>query len=253
VYGDAGVVVPETAYVRVSINGEPRGVYLLVETTDRDFLERRFGDGGGILYEGAYGTDLRAADAPRFELDEGKDPDRAALNRLIQAVEASGDTVLYGQDALVDTPSFLSMMAVAAVISDWDNYYTANNYRIYWNPRTRRWSFIPTGIDQSFTKDETTAFGAKSVLFRKCLESRRCTSDYAAAVRRVVDRFGGLDLPRRMDALVSLLDEPIKADPKRPYSTATMSSAREKMRRFIEARPGVIRQELDRATASRPD
>ena len=60
VYAAAGVAVPETGYVRLTVNGQDRGL-LNVETIDAHFLERRFGDSGGILYEGAYGVDLRRA------------------------------------------------------------------------------------------------------------------------------------------------------------------------------------------------
>jgi spore coat protein CotH len=248
VYADAGVIVPETTYVRLTVNEQPYGLYLLVETIDRGFLSRRFGNATGILYEGAYGTDLRTGDEEKFELDEGKDPGRKQLARLIRAVEAPGDGVFYGTDALIDTRSFLSMMAVAVLVADWDNYYSANNYRIYWNPATSRWFFIPTGIDQTFVKEEVSIFGGRGVLFRKCLGSRRCSGEYLATVGRVADRFERLNLTERMDALVAVIDEAAKADPKRRYSSAAMDNARKKMRRFIAHRPDRIRFLLQRAT-----
>jgi spore coat protein CotH len=244
VYADAGVTVPETTYVRLTVNEQPYGLYLLVETIDRGFLTRRFGNDTGILYEGAYGTDLRAGDEEKFELDEGKDPGRDQLTRLIRAVEASGDGVFYGGHALIDTRSFLSMMAVAVLVADWDNYYRANNYRIYWNPAVSRWFFIPTGIDQTFVKEETSVFGGHGILFRKCLESSRCRGEYVATVRRVTDRFEQLNLTDRMDKLLAVIDAAAKADPKRGYSSRAMENARKKMRRFIAARPEHIRSLL---------
>jgi hypothetical protein len=134
------------------------------------------------------------------------------------------------------------MMAASVTLADWDNYYSSNNYRIYWNPSTRRWHFIPTGIDQTFGADSTTVFGGSGVLFQKCLASDRCTNDYARAVRDVTDRFERLALQTRMDALLSLIDEPSRVDPKRPYDDATMRTAREAMRTFVDRQPARVRQ-----------
>jgi spore coat protein CotH len=249
VYEAAGVAVPRTGYVRLMVNGQDYGLYLNVETIDPLFLERRFGDAAGILYEGAYGVDLREKDVEKFQLHEGSDPDHAQLLALIHAVEAPGDGVFYGADAPVDTKEFLSMMAAAMLLDDWDNYYAANNYRIFWSAATRRWSFIPTGIDQTFGGYATTVYGAAGVLFMRCLKSDRCRTDYLAEVRDVAGRFQHLGLATRMDALLSVIDAPSRADPKRPYDDDVMQRAREAMRRFIDNQPARVLEQLPRAGA----
>jgi CotH protein len=245
VYAAAGVPVPETSYARVTLDGEPYGLYLLVETVDRQFLRRQFGDDSGILYEGAYGSDLNEGDAEKFDLDEGADPNRAMLKQLIHAVASKGEAVFYGESALVDTPSFVSMMAVAVLINDWDNYYRSNNYRIYWNPAARRWYFIPTGLDQTFTHHEVKLFGGTGTLFRKCLEFARCRQDYLAAVERTVDLFERLQLAAAMDHLFAAIGPAANADPKKPYDADAMASARRRMRQLIADRPAQVRKDLD--------
>jgi len=244
VYEAAGVKVPATGYARVSVNGEAYGLYLNLETIDRRFLKRQFGDDQGILYEGEYGVDLRAADVEKFQLDEGKDPDRAQLKTLIRALDAAGDDVFYGTPPLVDTRSFLAMMAAGTLLEDWDNYYQANNYRIYWNPSASRWVFIPTGIDQIFGSGTTAVFGAKGLLFQKCLSSERCTHEYAATVGDVADRFERLGLLARMDALLAVIDAAAQEDPKKYYDAAKMTIARDAMRTFIANRPDRVRAAL---------
>jgi hypothetical protein len=244
VYEAAGVLVPATGYARVSFNGQAYGLYLNVETIDRRFLKRQFGDDGGIMYEAAYGVDLRAADAGRFELQEGKDPGRAQLKTLIRALDAPGDDVFYGRNPLVDAPSFLGMIAAGTLLEDWDNYYRSNNYRIYWNPSAGRWVFIPTGIDQTFVPNSTTVFGATGLLFQKCLSSERCTEEYAAKVREVADRFEGLGLPARIDALLAVIGAASQEDPKKAYDAAKMDAARDAMRVFIATRPDQVRAAL---------
>ena len=244
VYEAAGVTVPATGYARVSVNGQAYGLYLNLETIDTQFLKRRFGDDRGILYEGAYGVDLRAADAEKFQLHEGKDADRAQLKTLIRALDAPGDDVFYGAPPQVDTRSFLGMMAAGALLDDWDNYYPSNNYRIYWNPSASRWVFIPTGIDQTFGSNATTVFGATGLLFQKCLASERCTKEYGAMVRDVASRFEDLGLPARMDALLAVIDAASQADPKKDFTTANIHSARDTMRAFIAQRPARVRGAL---------
>lgn len=245
VYEAAGVKVPATGYARLTVNGQAYGLYLNLETPDAHFLKRRFGDDGGILYEGAYGVDLRADDVEKFELHEGEDANRTTLKALIRALDAPGEDVLYGAPPLVDRASFLAMMAAAALLGDWDNYYHSNNYRIYWNPSASRWFFIPTGIDQTFgSVRTTTVFGGTGLLFQKCLASERCMNDYADAVREVANRFEGLGLPAKMDALLSVIDAAAQTDPKKEYDATTMRTAREAMRSFIARRPNDVRAAL---------
>ena len=65
---------------------------------------------------------------------------------------------------------------------------------------TRRWFFIPTGIDQAFsTTHRATAFGGTGVLLAKSLRAERCTTDYIAAVRRVADRMTRLNVTRELE------------------------------------------------------
>jgi hypothetical protein len=244
VYEAAGVKVPRTGYVRLTVNGQPYGLYLNLESPDTRFLKRRFGDDSGILYEGSYGVDLRRDDVEKFELHEGKDAGRAKLMALIRALDAPGDGIFYGRPPLVDTVSFLHMIAAGALIDDWDNYYASNNYRIYWNPSANRWFFIPTGIDQTFGDHSIAVFGGIGLLFQKCLASERCTKDYADAVRDVASRFERLGLAANMDALLAVIDAASRADPKKPYDAATMDSARDAMRAFIAERPSQVRTAL---------
>jgi hypothetical protein len=133
------------------------------------------------------------------------------------------------------------MMAAGMLLEDWDNYYLSNNYRIYWNPSASRWVFIPTGIDQTFGSNNTAVFGAKGLLFQKCLSSERCTQEYVAAVRDAAGRFEGLGLSARMDALLAVIDDAAQQDPKKFYDAARMTRARDSMRSFIAKRPSQVR------------
>src|SRR5438034_10995803 len=112
------------------------------------------------------------------------------------------------------------MLAAGAWLGDWDNYYSSNNYRIYWNPSASRWFFIPTGIDQTFGEDSTRAFDGTGLLFRKCLSSKRCVQQYTATLRVVAVRIARRGLPARIDALLALIDSASQADPTKTYDAS---------------------------------
>lgn len=253
-YATMGVTVPRMAYSQVAVNGQSLGVYLTLETIDKNFLKRNFDDSSGALYEGTYGGDLRASDigSPKLAYT-GSDSapeatDHAQLKALIAAVDAPGDALFYGSTAVVDTNEFLSMMATAYVIGDWDNYVTANNYRIYRSPKTGLWSFIPTGTDQTFSEPLQPFRGflgrdkSFPILFEKCIGSARCLVDYqkhlAMAVQKLLEPGGTLKGTAGRRA--ALIDAAVRADTRRPQSDATITSRRAALDRFIDARPAQI-------------
>ena len=153
---DLGIPAPRVAHTLLYVNDAYRGVYLHVETMDDRFLERWFDDPDGNLYEGAYGVDLYPEHIWRFEHDEeGSDDvdDRSDLLALAEllALPPSEDRVA-DLEALVDVDLTARVMAWEAVIGHWDGYFHfANNYRLYHEPSTGRFTLLPWGIDQTFS------------------------------------------------------------------------------------------------------
>ena len=244
VYDALGIVVPHAGFATVEVNGEPYGLYVNVETIDKSFLARRFGSADGILYEGAYGVDLRAADIGKFELHLGADPGRARLTALVQAVDAPGDGLFYGDHPLINLPTFLRMTATEGIVEDWDSYFRSNNYRIYWVPSASQWVFIPTGIDQTFVANETPVLGAAGLLFQKCLSSERCAREFQATVGDVLEQIEHMNLPARLDKILHLIGPASEADARKPYDADRMHGARDRLYGFLKRRPAEVRAAL---------
>jgi len=248
-YEAVGVPVPRVGYSNLSVNGQPYGLYLTLESIDKHFLERKYGTSGGIVYESTYGGDLKREYVGTAQLVHSSDktnPDEEAsharLLEFIAAVEKPGDGLFYGDGAIVDTEKVLSMIAMDYVIGDWDNYITANNFRFHRHPQTGKWSIIPTGTDQTFSRElhPYRAFierqSAFAVLFEKCLASAHCIADYDAALEKAMVAF------RTADAapLVSLIDPTLNADPRKTHDANQTAAERATMTAFIQHRPDEI-------------
>ena len=78
-YTRAGVPAPQTSFARVRVNGEDLGVYTRVETIDKAFLRRVFGNDNGVLYEGYAGDFIGDRSSQIVEKRGARDQDRGVI------------------------------------------------------------------------------------------------------------------------------------------------------------------------------
>ena len=146
-FAAAGVPVPRADHAIVSLNGRELGLYVLVEGYDKEFLKRHFRRTDGNLYEGGVLQDI---DRP-LHVNSGKDPtDRTAVQRLIRAArEPEPERRLRALEEVLDLNRFLSMMAMETILCHSDSYsMNRNNYRLYHDPGTDKFVFMPHGMDR---------------------------------------------------------------------------------------------------------
>ena len=62
IFNATSVPVPRAGHATVTFNGEPLGLYVLLEGWNKRFLKRHFPDLKGNLYEGAFRNDITAHD-----------------------------------------------------------------------------------------------------------------------------------------------------------------------------------------------
>jgi len=145
----AGVPAARVTHARVWLNGRDVGLYVLKEGFDRAFLERSFPDPTGNLYDSGFLQDINA----NLEKDEGQGPDDRSDLKAIVGAAADPDPASRRRrvEALVDLDAFCSFMAIERMTCHWDGYADkANNYRLYFDPRSRKAVFLPHGMDQTF-------------------------------------------------------------------------------------------------------
>jgi hypothetical protein len=263
-YQAMGVPTPRAAPVRVFVNGQLMGLYLDVETVDRRFLAHRFDDNAGMLYEGTYYCDLVAANLPagdednmcltrEFTPDACTTADPAGdpltydpLRDLVARLDAMPDGAFYPEiESFFDFDTFLSMWAVEAVMAHWDDYayQINNNYRVYHDPSTGRWTMIPTGIDQTFGGD-LDPWGALGRLATRCLGEPDCEAAFAARVHTVLNVYAGLDLPGRAETIYQQIRPYVEADPRKEYDMAEFDAQHAALLQWIADRPAIVQMYL---------
>lgn len=259
-----GVPAPRAASVRVFVNDELWGLYTHVETIDRRFLSRWFSNNDGMLYEGTYWCDLVPANVPptdddgycitrEFSPDACSTPDPDAdpetydlVRELTEKIEALPPDGFYPAiEEFFDWDRFLTTWAIESIIDHWDNYAfdIRNNYRIYHDPTSDRWTMISTGIDQTFG-DNRDAWGVSGVLAVRCLEEPACEAAFAARLDEVNEAIAEMDLAGRAEAIFAQISPAIEEDPRKEYDFQTFTNEHEGLLSFIEDRPDEIRDQL---------
>lgn len=226
VFRAVGVPAPRTGYLRMYLNGEYIGLYVNVESVDDTFLARWFSDNTGNLYEGSYGVDFYDGYEFYFECDECTDPnDRSDITAVSQILDQTPNARTYAAlRDVVDMDEFLTYMAVEALLWHWDGYTTSNNYRVYHDPTTGKFSIIPWGTDQTWVDEWYGPFDAYGRIFQWCMADLDCTSDYLDKMDYVADTMDTLDIGGEATSLLAMLQDDIETDPRAEFSIGTHNS-----------------------------
>ncbi len=218
-----GVPAPEVGYARVSVNGTDYGLYLNIESVDRQFLERWYDDPTGNLYEGAYGVDLYDSHVASFDYKGGDGvQDRSDLQELVDLLDDGSTEANYARvRAVVDMDEFLANMAVEALSMHWDGYSTANNYRLYKDPRSGLFQIIPWGSDQTFITAYFNPWTGRGRLFQWCLAVQSCSDRYDEILLDATYTMEALDLGSRITDIAAFLRADIDSDPRREFAVST--------------------------------
>ncbi|KAF9903074.1 hypothetical protein EC991_004248 [Linnemannia zychae] len=190
-----GVPTQQGSYVRLFINNEAYGLYLMVDDIKKSFLKQTVHGGDGTVIPGS----LIQANAPTVSEQADlvyKGPLTAAygketytmqnlgnnlatepLGQLIALMKdlqdfdpvATPDPVNYWNNR-IDLDGFLRNMALEYLFGAFDNYWMAgSNYFIYFNPTLGtggKWQWLPTDFDGTFGNGaEIDPLGSYKTLF----------------------------------------------------------------------------------------
>lgn len=156
-------------YAALYLNDEYKGLYIIVEHYDEEFVQARFGGNEGNLYKCLYPADLvylgpnQAAYKKMrnsreriydLETNEARD-DYADLVDFIAFLNNTSDGDLArGIEERFNVRGFLKYLAINTLVGSWDDYwYLKNNFYLYHNPATDKFEFIPYDYDNTYGVD----------------------------------------------------------------------------------------------------
>jgi spore coat protein CotH len=267
VFRAAGLPAPRCNSALVYVNDEFFGVYANIETEDKTFLRRWFDDEDGNLYEEGQ-VDFVAGAETMFDLETNElENDRSDLRQMIEVFEATDAAMFVADmDAVLDVQHFLRFTAAEALVNQWDMYgYTVfypNNFRLYHDPTSSKFVFLPWGMDMSMKpfRDSDKAHIAvfelarggdrqfsevtAGALFQRCLESATCTSQYADAVRELLEVYEAAELEEKAMAYHAQIEAFVTMDTRKEYSLQQFEEGYESLLSTIRTRGDAIRADL---------
>lgn len=146
-FRDAGLPAARVTHAFVELNGRKLGLYVLIEAMNKDFLKQYFKNPKGNLYE-AYLQDIDQ----QLDLDGGTDNGQADRKHLLEICNISNPAERWSRlPEVLDVDKYLSHCAIEMFVAHTDGYaLNRNNYRLYHDPQTDRFTMIPHGLDWGF-------------------------------------------------------------------------------------------------------
>jgi len=167
-----GVPALREAHAKLYVNNEYAGLFTIVESPDKDYLQKNFGENGGHLYEYHFDNAAVAAGAAPFVFQYlGSDPalyvpvlfkpetreDDPQGEVIAQFVQAINDTNAASwrtsMAAYLDLAKFIRYLAMENFLGEEDGHtgdYGPNNFYIYRFLNTNRFQFIPWDKSNTF-------------------------------------------------------------------------------------------------------
>jgi hypothetical protein len=269
----AKLPAPRANSALVYVNGEYFGVYANVETEDKTFLRRWFTSDAGNLYEEGE-SDFEFGHEMYFDLETNEEKnDRSDLTRLFRAlIDAQPATYLQDIDRSLDTEHFLRFTAMEAAVDQWDMYaYTLfypNNFRLYDDPSTGKFVFLPWGMDLSLKPflytgrphisifelswyednpdhNAANAHVSNGLIFKACLESASCKARYASVVREIATLFDQQKLDTLAEKYYAQIKSHVYEETRKEVTNEEFENAYQSLLTTIRTRTAAIRKDLD--------
>jgi hypothetical protein len=148
-FRDAGQPAARVTHARVKLNNRDLGLYVVIEAMNKDFLKQHFKNPHGNFYEAPF----RDIDLP-LEQDGGTIADQSDLKNLHRVCSITNAAERWRElPKVLDVDRFLSFAAMEMLVAHWDGYILhTNNYRLYHDPMSDRFVFVPHGMDWAFLR-----------------------------------------------------------------------------------------------------
>ncbi len=158
----AGLPASRAVHARVSINGGPESLFLLVENVDEEWIEDRFADDSGNLYKEVWPQHTGPEPyrgALRTNEEEGDVARMVAMARAVAEAEEAELPAVVAR--WMDPDPMLRYFAVDQLVQNWDGIWKFycwgencgnHNFYIYDDPSSGLLQVIPWDLDFTFNR-----------------------------------------------------------------------------------------------------
>ena len=259
VYREAGWPAPRTSYAEVTINGEYRGLYAIIEEKNKRFLEHWLEDGTGSVWEAGsfnWGCDVNDFGCDCFEHDhEGAGDAIDDLEQLCRdATTPDPAAWLSVMQTRLDWDAFLGTLTTDMALAHWDSYgYNWNNYHLIHEPSTGQWTWTPWSTDLAFGWNpwdpgwcgdigtNPSDYDNYGYVISRCMGTEACMTELEDAMLATADHIDALDVAGRIDALDALASAYPALEPYPWYSASDQVAHATCIAGFMAQRPDYLR------------
>src|SRR5688572_24654970 len=270
-YARLGIPASREIHARLYINNEYAGLYVIVESVDKEMLARVFGAIGedtqndGWLYEFKWqdnwffnhlGTDLKEymlrfeATTHESRTDEEKYRPIEMLIRL--ANNTPPDRFAAEVGAKLDIPQVIRFIAAQVFLAETDGFlggFGINNLYLYRLEDSDVHVFIAWDADNTFYHPEypTNSGFNDNVLMRAFLSVPEHAALFWSEMRRNIEMAEADDwLQNEITRQLQRIETAMKEDPFKPHSNNAFDSKAGEMSNFARARIAFVKCELER-------
>ena len=280
-----GLPASRVAHTRLYVNSEYVGLYSIVESVDKAFLARTYGDDEGYLYDYDYPVsaqpyyfEYRGSDRRRYvplpfkpETRE-RDPRPEFIEQLVWTINQTSDAVF--REAIgeyLDLVKFVRHVAVEVLVGDNDGIlgdFGMNNFYFYRFDNTKLFTFIPWDKSEAFKNGvESGIFhnisdvpsSAQNRLMTRVLSYPDLYDLYLEnlleGVQSIEDRMGSPDergwLDREIQREYEQIRDAALTDAFKPFTNDEFERAVDSLREFALRRGDFVRGEVARVRAVR--
>jgi len=275
-YQRMGLPAPRESHVTLYVNDTYAGLYGIVESIDKDFLARVFGEqngdteNDGFLFEYNWvdpwrweylGPDLEAY-ATRFDPTTHEDASMTSLYAPIEEMvrtisESTSDNFVERVSPYLDLPLLMKHIAVQNFLAEGDGILghngTANFYFYRFEGGSTRSQFIAWDEDRAFESPTwpIDIFYNDYALMRRAMDNPSLREAYYNGLLEVAaSALEGGWLDQEIAAARALVTAPMLADPVKPFSNPEFEAAANALAAFPSQRAAFVRCEVAKARSS---
>ena len=246
-FANAELPTPRCNFAHVTVNGRDLGLYVHVESINKQFLRRHYVDVRGNLYEGII-SDFRPRWINTFQAKTNRrTTDRSDLWELTAALTAPDPTMLSEVAARVDLDYFYTYWAMEVLLNHRDGYAAfSNNFYLYRDPVSDRFYFLPWGIDNALhanqypSQQQPQSVFACGILARRLYLFPQSSSSYLNKLQQLLNSvWDEKSIIAEIDRIAALITPIVD-----PSGSAGLNAQIDDVRSFVLGRRQAITSEL---------